>query len=56
MFVCAEDIIHEESANEQQAKKMELTTNNRYTKYRWTLRLKTRQNPKDPSTADEYFC
>ena len=33
-----------------------IIANNRYTKYRWTLRLKTRQNPKDPFTADEYFC
>ncbi len=32
------------------------TLGNRYTKYRWTLRLKTRLIPKDPSTADEYFC
>ncbi len=29
---------------------------NRYNKYRWTLRLKTRQNPKDPYKADKYFC
>ena len=29
---------------------------NRYNKYRWILRLKTHQNPKDPFTADEYFC
>ncbi len=37
------------------SKKYKYCLLNRYNKYRWTLRLKTRQNPKDPST-DEYFC